>query len=57
MSPTAETTHFTVRIDKDLYEEFKTLVDEEERDVSKDVRLHIKRRVEKARRDRAKAAA
>lgn len=49
-------THFTVRIDEELYKEYQQIVDREERDVSKDVRLYIKRKVEKARRDAQKVA-
>lgn len=57
MSDAAKTMTLSVRADVALVDEFKALVESEERDVSKDIRRYMRQRVDRAKRDKAAKAA
>jgi hypothetical protein len=54
---TEPTVTVSIRVEASLLRDYKEVVERDERDVSKDLRLHMKRRVEQARRARAARAA
>lgn len=57
MTDEAKAVHLTVRMDPETLDAFKELVDREERNVSQDIRLYVKKRLERAAREQTKAAA
>jgi hypothetical protein len=50
---TSATLTLSVRVDRELLDEYRQVVERDERDVSKDIRKHMRQRVERARREAA----